>query len=114
MRKNKNQKIIIKDQSLIDDRKKTSKVIKEITSSTKLKKVVEWNYKTNQIVYIKQGYCTLVTANKKNTTSIVIDDEYVLVVADRQFKGISVEENFFFVLYRGSIYKISGKFLKQI
>lgn len=120
MRKNKNKKVIIKDQSLIDKKKNKSLVVKiENLTAPKKRKVVEWNYKTNQIVYIKNGFAN--SFSSKNTdvnfrnaiSSIHIIDEYVLIVADKKFKGISIEENYFFILYRGSIYTMSGKHFKE-
>ena len=117
MRKNKNKKIIIKDQSLIQKKKNKSLIIKENVTAPKKRKVVEWNYKTNQIVYIRNGFANAFS-NKRPThrtaaPSIHIIDEYVLIVADRKFKGISIEENYFFILYRGSIYTMSGKYFKE-
>ena len=118
MRKNKNKKVIIKDQSLIDKKKTKSLVVKiENLTAPKKRKIVEWNYKTNQIVYIKNGFANALSnkrsTHRNSTPSIHIIDEYILIVADRKFKGISIEENYFFILYRGSIYTMSGKHFKE-
>tara|TARA_B000000557_G_scaffold263277_1_gene265729 strand:+ start:616 stop:948 length:333 start_codon:yes stop_codon:yes gene_type:complete len=76
-------------------------------------KTISWNYKKNELVYIKSG--TAYHLDKMvSFNHVVIDDAYVLIIGDKQYKKYTVEENWFFILYKDAVLTISGKHISHI
>jgi hypothetical protein len=97
MARSKNGNLKIKDPNALAEAKKNrsnkkKQIIRKDSSSPKTKtKVVQWNYKPNQLVKFR------------NT------GEYGLIVADKQFHNRSLETNYFFVLISNRVLQCNGR-----
>lgn len=94
-----NKNLVIKDPNALTESKKNrskstrrnSIIRKDNSSPTRKTKVVQWNYKVNQLVKFK------------------ISGELGLIVADKQFHNIALETNTFFILTSNRVLHCNGR-----
>jgi len=94
-----NKNLVIKDPNALAESKKNrskstrrkSIIRKDNSSPTRKTKVVQWNYKVNQLVKFK------------------ISGELGLIVADKQFHNIALETNTFFILTSNRVLHCNGR-----
>ncbi len=113
-------KKIIRKSREYQDRKgpglNSKKIVKnENYDRNNLVKEIKWNFHKNEIVYVKSGYAEVLSTNKTlNRGAITINDSYVLIVGDKEYKTYRSKRNYFFILYKDAVYMIDGKFIKSI
>ena len=77
---------------------------------TRPRKIIEWNFEENQLVsFKKELYNTW-----SHSGSQIKPGDIGIIVSNKEYKGLFVEENYFWVFVNGRVLKVNGNSISTI